>query len=602
MSPRSSPFPWTRGRMTRWMCVHAPLRFTSRSNETQTMRKNGNVKSNAYFNPDTKKHPPPVSQEDADSIMERHIRAKYEYKTFQRDAKTTSSPPAARSSAITSGSASFNLSPPSTASSAKSGKPSGFGASKLGMGLFRSSSPGSNAKVNQILGTNGAPYTDRRKSHSGPVTFPHGMASATPLELYGDQIKSLREMGFVNVPQCLEVLQQTDGKMMDAVEILIRLNKAEERRPEPPPKNAAGLTVHKSGPAAVARQRTGGSSSNPFDALDKQAQPLPPLPSVKTGQSVPQMQMTMSMPGQTMPQQMGIQVQNGYPVQTGWNGVPVQTNEYHQQQQQQQQQQSMSPFQMNDLNQSFPTQQPNQFGQIPQQHAVASQFTPTTTGSTTASYNPFMSAIPPANPYQSHMAVSQPNLPLQSQAFNPYAQLQQQQPQQQLQLQQIQQQIQQQQIQQQQIQQQQIQQQQIQQQQQQQQQPLPQLTNNLNPYGVVLSTTVSYPPAQQVSYASQQIPFQRTGIDKSQILALYSAPQLAPPRAQNQVEVVNTPQPPPEPQQQQQPPMPGAGSNNPFLPPAPAGQHRSQESVDFGAWQSGRHSPDAFASLAFGGR
>ena len=403
------------------------------------------------------------------------------------------------------------------------------------------------------------------------------MALATPLELYGDQIKSLREMGFVNVPQCLEVLQQTDGKMMDAVEILIRLNKAEERRPEPPPKNAAGLTVHKSGPAAVARQRTGGSSSNPFDALDKQAQPLPPLPSVKTGQSVPQMQMTMSMPGQTMPQQMGIQVQNGYPVQTGWNGVPVQTNEYHQQQQQQQQQQSMSPFQMNDLNQPFPTQQPNQFGQIPQQqHAVASQFTPTTTGSTTASYNPFMSAIPPANPYQSHMAVSQPNLPLQSQAFNPYAQLQQQQIQQQMQ------------------------QQQMQQLQQQQQQPLPQLTNNLNPYGVVLSTTVSYPPAQQVSYASQQIPFQRTGIDKSQILALYSAPQLAPPRAQNQVEVVSTPQPPPEPQQQ--PPMPGAGSNNPFLPPAPAGQHRSQESVDFGAWQSGRHSPDAFASLAFGGR
>lgn len=73
---------------------------------------------------------------------------------------------------------------------------------------------------------------------------------------------------------------------------------------------------------------------------------------------------------------------------------------------------------------------------------------------------------------------------------------------------------------------------------------------------------------------------------------------------------------------------PSAGSNNPFLPPGqglPASQssvnlgaqragsvagqgggggggrgHMSQESVDFGAWQSGRHSPDAFASLSFG--
>lgn len=74
---------------------------------------------------------------------------------------------------------------------------------------------------------------------------------------------------------------------------------------------------------------------------------------------------------------------------------------------------------------------------------------------------------------------------------------------------------------------------------------------------------------------------------------------------------------------------PSAGSNNPFLPPmqglpmsqsslnlagqagqggvrggSVAGQggrgHMSQESVDFGAWQTGRHSPDAFASLSFG--
>lgn len=56
-----------------------------------------------------------------------------------------------------------------------------------------------------------------------------------------------------------------------------------------------------------------------------------------------------------------------------------------------------------------------------------------------------------------------------------------------------------------------------------------------------------------------------------------------------------------------------AGSRNPFLPtggvadggdrPAPqvnggGSRHVSQESVDVGGFQTGRHSPDAFASLS----
>lgn len=43
-------------------------------------------------------------------------------------------------------------------------------------------------------------------------------------------------MGFTDVTQCVEVLQQTDGKMMDAVEVLIRLTRTEEKWLEPPPK------------------------------------------------------------------------------------------------------------------------------------------------------------------------------------------------------------------------------------------------------------------------------------------------------------------------------------------------------------------------------
>ena len=543
----------------------------------------GNTKSNAIYNPDPKKHPPPLTTEDQDSNMERHIRGKYEYQTFRREQ------PAGTSPALSSSSGHSAPTAPAPPTKSKS---------KFGLGIFRTSA--SNTKASQILGTEKTPYTDGGRA---PFVFPHGMAEPTQLELYGDQIRSLREMGFTDVAQCVKVLEETGGKMMAAVEILIRLNKAEERRPAPPPKNEGapagfGLAVHRTGPPAVSRHRTGGSL-NPFDALDKEEPPLPPLPSARTGPS--------AAPTYGHPQALG-----GFgatvvaPQQWGQLGLaPLNTNPFGQLPQQQQQQQYPAPS--GGQQQLYPTQQQQLYPTLTGGQQQQPLFSANTGGSmpSGASYNPFMALQPQStgNPYQEHLSPNGQQQFFQNQQqpqFQQHAQFQQPQQQQQTQFQQPQpQQAQFQQAQQpaqfqpaltqQQGQFQQPQQQgqfqQLQPQQQLQFQPQqPQLTQQNNPY---LNT-----------YGQQQ--FAPAAVDKSQILALFNAPQLAPPRSENPVEVMATPQP--VEQQPVQPPTPHALSKNPFLPQQVQTHVRSQESVDFGAWQSGRHSPDAFANLAFGGR
>ncbi|KZT01345.1 ArfGap-domain-containing protein [Laetiporus sulphureus 93-53] len=52
--------------------------------QVEVMRSTGNIKSNAYFNSDERRNPPPTNMVDAerDSELEKYIRAKYEYKLF----------------------------------------------------------------------------------------------------------------------------------------------------------------------------------------------------------------------------------------------------------------------------------------------------------------------------------------------------------------------------------------------------------------------------------------------------------------------------------------------------------------------------------------
>ncbi|KAG2034441.1 hypothetical protein BDR03DRAFT_965007 [Suillus americanus] len=52
--------------------------------QVEVMKQNGNIRSNAFYNPDETRHPPPTNMMEAerDSEIEKFIRAKYEFKWF----------------------------------------------------------------------------------------------------------------------------------------------------------------------------------------------------------------------------------------------------------------------------------------------------------------------------------------------------------------------------------------------------------------------------------------------------------------------------------------------------------------------------------------
>ncbi|CUS07063.1 unnamed protein product [Tuber aestivum] len=600
--------------------------------QIDNMRSRGNVISNTVHNPDASKHPVPLNGEDSDSLMERYIRSKYEYKSFMRE---TVQPQNSSTSSISSGassstsglslpsSASSNSSFPSSNASTSSARitapptrsvSTGYVASRNPPARTSSPSPSSSSKVSQVLGLGSMPYTDARQAPPvGPVVFPHGMVTAPP---YQEQLQSLKDMGFKDERKIMEVLKSVNGKIIEASEILLRLGNNGSSNSPP---ITAGISIQKSG-----------GSVNPFDALDRDLPPLPPG-ATEVGGIKPQNVPPRVVPQQPQQQQTSVGYQSSYQTQAP---APVASlgggYQWFDTQQQQGQQQVNGNAAYGQLMQGQDyqgfAQQPQQQMQAPQTNPYTSftagtafSPTPATAGSVNMNggiggYNPFLSnsAPPMQKPY---------NPPVQPAPQNPYLQLQQtQQQQEQLRQQQLQQQQAQQQIQQQA--QQQVQAQvQAQAQAQFQQQQAPYNSQQWPP----TSATLSYPqqpqmnPYQSNLQAQQSLMPQRAVIDKSSILALYNYPQLAPPPNGN-----------PAQQQQQESQVPvsnapqnlatrfvsggavsapvtnGVGSNNPFLPSAPlvggvgGGRgHMSQESVDFGAWQSGRHSPDAFASLSF---
>ncbi|KAL9101762.1 MAG: hypothetical protein Q9163_003009 [Psora crenata] len=126
----------------------------------------------------------------------------------------------------------------------------------------------------------------------------------------------------------------------------------------------------------------------------------------------------------------------------------------------------------------------------------------------------------------------------------------------------------------------------------------------------------SFNPAQAQTFQPQQM----GRIDKASILALYNYPQLAPPRPSGDISspghhaadgsAESNPPPNTAPQRSVTMPVPSPlTSTNPFQSsmnmrdtisdqPNGVGRHMSQESVDIGGFQNGRHSPDTFAILS----
>ncbi|KAJ6262480.1 hypothetical protein Dda_3290 [Drechslerella dactyloides] len=546
----------------------------------QMMKKTGNVASNAVWNPDPLKHPPPVDIDDSESVMERWIRDKYEHGKFRRDAPQQNG---------------SRLLAPSGTSSRRDPSPK--------PGRTRSWSP-FESKGSKILGLNG----------SGSVSIPPE---------YEAKVEKLKDMGFGDGKQNAQVLKHTKGNMEKAVEILISMGGG-TTSPVPPPKDRPVVKKQKSGLMLGGVKAAKSSGDDPFNQLDKQEsaqqqqqQPQPqsqPQPVQQLQQPIPQApQIHAPQPQQPQSQQFLLNGQNGV-IQNGvvQNGLAPaaynpflqpQTTGYQQTLQQPQQAQvymngngqwAQNPYQQAMLQQQqqqqqqFPQSQqmitplPSPWGEVapPQPQYATSHYTGSSSQqSPVSATNPFFST--PANPF----LAQQQQQPFQQSISPPLQQ---------------------------------------------------QHTNGALP---VLFTQPAQAPFQDQNqlYLQQQqqqlaaAQYQQNGglapaqalmpqltgrADKSTILQLYNYPQLAPAPSSVQQTLPGGGLPVQQ-RSVSTPAFPSSGSNNPFAAKMNSGVnptaaqdafqkpragsargHMTQESVDFVALQNGRHSPDAFASLS----
>ncbi|KAK6340702.1 hypothetical protein TWF696_009025 [Orbilia brochopaga] len=540
--------------------------------QVEMMKKTGNVASNAVWNPDPLKHPPPVDIDDSESIMERWIRDKYEHGKFRRDAPQNGS----------------RLLAPSGNSSSKrepSPKP-----------RTRSWSP-FESKGSKILGLTG----------TGSVSIPPE---------YEAKVEKLKDMGFGDEKQNAQVLKHTKGNMEKAVEILISMGGG-TTSPVPPPKDRPVVKKQKSGLMLGGVKAAKSSGEDPFNQLDKQEavqqqqqqqpQPQPVQQQQLTPPQIhapqPQQQQQLLVNGQNgiiqngvvqnglspaaynpflQPQTTGYQQQQQAQVYMNGNGQWAQ-NPYQQAMLQQQQQQQFTQPQ-----QSIVTPLPSPWGDVapPQPQYATSHYTGSSSQSPVSATNPFFAT--PANPFlaQQQQQPQQPQQPFQQSISPPLQQ---------------------------------------------------QHTNGALP---VLFQQPAQPPFQDPNqlYLQQQqqqqlaaAQYQQNGglapaqalmpqltgrADKSTILQLYNYPQLAPTPSSVQQTLPGGGLPVQQ-RSVSTPAFPSSGSNNPFAAKMNSGVsqtaaaeayqkpragsargHMTQESVDFVALQSGRHSPDAFASLS----
>lgn len=582
------------------------------------MKKVGNVSSNKTYNPTNKQPPVPIDVDEADTAMERFIRAKY------------MNNPLASTRRHNTGSTESDETPPPL-------PPKTF--SRFGSSLRSASSIfplGSKAKKERDAARTTPPTSPRdRDSHRNKPSQVFGVSVGQET---GDdnerKLAQLRDMGFSDDHRNAMVLKGVNGNLEKAVEALVRLGEGDGR----PLASLTSLRESSLGATrslAPARSATTGparptaASANPFDMLD-----MPPPAQPQSTQSTGTIQdknpylsnNPFGMPGHQTSVALSQAFQDMslapsqplFPHHTG--GVPQQGSMQQAIYQQPTAQPtpatqqsygsaafisngnqiSQVPVQRTGYNPFFTNQQLQQLQQ-PQQMLVVNTATLPEgyannpfARSPTRRQSPTLTQIPEQAQQNFYTAAAQP-------AAQPdwFAQPQQQsyQPQNYQQPQPFQ----------------------------QHQQPPPlQQQNTNNPF----ATPVQYPQ-----------PTGQPRPDKASIMALYNYPQLAPqtqqqaeqqqPQVQQQQqEQQQQPQfqPPPAPapsafdqmfgpsyttqssQQQAASPVPvpaslAPASNNPFMNASPAVQTKPNKSRDsmmaFGMeWSNGRHSPDAFASLS----
>ena len=569
------------------------------------MRKIGNTNSNAQFNPKNTRPPMPLDADEIDSAMERFIRQKYESKSLSEGAPVRS-PAVITHTGGTAGTASSDDHPPPPPP--KPGRRFGFGlrsaSSAFPLGRSRESSEGVRK------GANVPPLQVEKPSRiiGASIGVTEGREG---LEW---KLIQLREMGFQDNQKNTNILQGLNGDLERTIESLVKLGEgsskgtartplssripSRQHTPNPPFSAGARIVSPQSTPSQSSQLSPPPSarSNNPFDLPSTAPGPQQPFESAFSNLNISSMQSQQTSP-------------NLFPNATGgyqsnqMQTIPV---NFHQ---------SMTPP-IPQVPEQYPTyhnnarQQPqNPFLFSPQQQNLPSAISPnvySTQQSGASTQNPFLNQQSLDNAL---FSPSQASSVQQQQAIP--QQLPQQHPQQQapqygsVQTPQF-----------------------TMQQEQHFLQSPTQLANSQafvaqpsiyaqpSPFGPLSPLSLQSPHQQQM----QPLNAQPTGrLDKTSIMALYNYPQLAPlpttPNSNSSAQNSTVPSPqvqaaqlPPgfgrSPQRSVTMPVSTSGSKNPFLsagapqsPPAvrPPGpwSHASRESSD-----SGRHSPDAFASLS----
>lgn len=596
------------------------------------MKQTGNTEANRTYNPQNARPAMPLDVDEVDSAMERFIRQKYDQQVFSNGATR---PPARQNTASTG--TSDDQPPPLPP---KPGR-------RFGFGLRAASSTIPLSKRDRELqsvyheGSNSfspAPQTHLVNKQSRVFGASVGGAG----EDVDQKLATLRDMGFMDGKRNMTILKGLGGNVERSVDALIRLGEGSSPGLRTQ-KSTPGLRRESSFQSAVVdqpssdRPQTSGFSNDANTAASGPTAPVhinqlqaqtftqcAPLPQQRYGSgfnSSNPFQQQQHLQQQPQPQQTynPFDTSNSYnaqaqQVENAFQGMQISQPLFpnntggHPTQQQQQIQQSR-------LQQSMTPHMP----QIPLQYIFSNPYAQQNS-SHNVSYNSFMPPLqqaqsPAPNPYLSSTQPFRPSSPYIGQtSTDGYRSLTaQSELQQQTQSLQSQYPLQQSYF--------------AQQQAPSQSQYPPQQFSSQQQYSA--GNVSNFPVSQsQTQFQPQPQPMapQRTGrFDKNSILALYNYPQLAPAPNLNDIsethEISGTPPVPRIPlgvsstQGQRSVTAPTqmlSSSRNPFLGAssgqeagigAPQGngggsRHVSQESVDIGGVQSGRHSPDAFASLS----
>ena len=593
-------------------------------NHDQNMRRHGNTISNRTYNPQNTKPSMPLDVDEVDSVLEKFIKQKYDQQLLSGKA---SRPAIRNDTGNTSSTRSSDDQPPPLPP--KPGRRFGFGFG------FRSASAALPASNNSNLssprspdGFNSPPSSPLRANKQSRVFGASVGGSGDDIE---GKMAQLRDMGFTDEKRNMNVLKGHGGNLERTIESLVRLGEG-------------------SGPNSRSRtplQTLGASTTQPLRSstpVTAGAYVVTNTPNAKPSQSYisssePQNSQTAAPPPEqptrnfspNNPYQTHSQPYNPFGLalqQFAGPGPPLEQAFQNMQLSQPQSQQPLFPNATGGYPSQLPmAQDPRSqtmtppIQQVPQQSMQPPGMV----------YNPFMDNILSQNQNVSVNPYQQNPQSQQAQGYNPFQQpfqtgeqshingygglsqqmfspsnqagdLQQQavlQPQPFAQT----------------------------------QQPAPQQQQQAAAFVLPqhsFTNPVQYQAQIQSSYAPQFQPQplqpQQTGrLDKSSILSLYNYPQLAPPllpntgdaqtSAEPQQQALTTPSqlPGTTPKAAQRsvtmPVQTTSGSNNPFqsrvttpqtngMSASGPSRHVSQESVEVGAYQSGRHSPDAFASLS----